>query len=66
MPKHRPSQGLRALGITHLIVGRRPPEEPHPWDAYALTGPLARSQWYEELYSDYWYVLYRIRWEALN
>jgi hypothetical protein len=58
--------GLRALGITHLIVGRRPPEEPHPWDAYALTGPLARSQWYEELYSDYWYVLYRIRWEALN
>ena len=58
--------GLRALGITHLIVGRRPPEDPQPWDAYALTGPLARSQWYEELYSDYWYVLYRIRWEALN
>ncbi len=58
--------GLRALGITHLIVGRRPPEEPHPWDAYALSSPLARSQWYEELYSDYWYVLYRIRWEALR
>ncbi|MFN8469411.1 MAG: glycosyltransferase family 39 protein [Caldilineaceae bacterium] len=57
---------LCALGITHLIVGRRPPEEPNPWDAYALTSPLARSQWYEELYSDYWYVLYRIRWEALH
>ena len=58
--------GLRALGITHLIVGRRPPEEPYPGDAYALTSPLARSQWYEELYSDYWYVLYRIQWEALE
>jgi len=58
--------GLRALGITHLIVGRRPPEEPHPWDAFALTGPLAHSQWYEELYSDYWYVLYRIRWETFQ
>ena len=58
--------GLRALGITHLIVNRRSPDSPDPWDTYALTGPIARANWYEELYSDYWYVLYRVRWEALE
>lgn len=58
--------GLRELGITHLIVDRRPPDSPDPWGAYALTGPVARAAWYEQLYADPWYVLYRVRWEALD
>jgi hypothetical protein len=56
---------LRDLGITHLLVDIRPPDSRDPWDAYALTGPTARHGWYEELYRDDWYVLYRIRWELL-
>ena len=58
--------GLRELGITHLIVDRRPPDSPDPWEAYALTGPVARASWYEQLYADQWYVLYRVRWEVLD
>jgi hypothetical protein len=57
---------LARLGITHLIVDRRPDDSPDPWDAYAVTGPTARAQWYDELYADDWYVLYRVRWEALD
>ncbi len=58
--------GLRALGITHLLVVRPPDGAQEQWDAFALTGPFARANWYEELYSDQWYVLYRVRWEAIE
>jgi 4-amino-4-deoxy-L-arabinose transferase-like glycosyltransferase len=57
---------LHDLGITHLIVDIRPEDSPDPWDAYALTSPTVRHTWYEELYADDGYVLYRIRWEMLR
>ena len=57
---------LRRLGITHLIVDKRPLDGPNGWNAYALTGPLTRMDWYEQIYEDDSFVLYRIRWEALG
>jgi hypothetical protein len=62
----RALSGLRNLGVTHLIVDRRQPGSPNSWDAFALTGLTARSSWYEELYADGWYVLYRVQWEAIE
>lgn len=58
--------GLRRMGITHLIVDKRPLDGPNGWNVYALTGPLARTDWYEQVYEDYSFVLYRIRWESLG
>jgi hypothetical protein len=57
---------LRKLGITHLIVDKREPGSKHAWGAYAMTGAVARASWYEQLYADEAWVLYRIRWEALD
>lgn len=58
--------GLRKLGITHLIIDKRPPGSKDAWDLFALTQPEVRARRYEKLYEDNWYVLYRIRWETLN
>ncbi len=59
-------QGLRELGITHLIVDQRVPGSADDWNYFALTGPEARTHWYEELYTDRFFTLYRIRWEELT
>jgi hypothetical protein len=57
---------MRQFGITHLIVDKRPPDSAYPWDNYAILGEVARANWYEKLYEDYNYVLYRVRWEQLD
>jgi hypothetical protein len=59
-------RGLHTHGITHLIVDQRPDDSPEGWDMFAVTGPMARTEWYDQLYADRRYVLYRIRWEALH
>ena len=62
-----------AQSTTDLALPRLPRNTTLLWIAYAGlalfcagVAALARSQWYEELYSDYWYVLYRIRWETFQ
>ncbi len=59
-------QGLWQLGITHLIVDQRPPGAGDDWNYFALTSPEARAHWYEQLYTDRFYTLYRVRWEELT
>lgn len=56
--------GLRAHGITHLIIDQATLAGENGHTA-ALTRPDLRDRWYETLYSDKFYHLYRIRWEAL-
>lgn len=56
--------GLRAHGITHLIIDRATLAVDRS-QASALTRPDLRDSWYEALYTDQFYHLYRIRWEAL-
>ena len=58
--------GLKQLGITHVIVERRTRRFPDDWDLDAFTGSIARAHWYETMYEDHNYVLYRLRWEALD
>jgi 4-amino-4-deoxy-L-arabinose transferase-like glycosyltransferase len=52
---------LRTAGITHLIVDQRPTSGDNGWDAFAVTGQIARQTWYEQIYSDNRYVLFRLR-----
>lgn len=56
--------GLRAHGITHLIIDRATLDDAGG-NTYALTRPDLRERWYEPLYTDQFYHLYRIRWEEL-
>lgn len=57
-------RGLRAHGITHLILDQQMLAE-DDGSAYALTRPDLRDRWYENVYADDFYRLYRIRWEDL-
>ena len=59
-------RGLHDLGVTHLIVDRNTPKFPEEWNQYTLTGLVARASWYETLYADSHYTLYRLRWEKLD
>lgn len=52
---------LQTAGITHLIVDQRPTSGDNGWDAFAVTGQIARQTWYEQIYSDERYVLFRLR-----
>ena len=58
-------QGLYKQGITHLIVDRHFYDLPEEWDKYAILGPVSRASWYDVLYEDRYYTLYRVRWEEL-
>jgi len=58
-------QGLYIQGITHLIVDRHFNDFPEEWDKYAILGPVSRASWYDILYEDRYYMLYRVRWEEL-
>ncbi len=53
---------LKDLGITDLLVDRRQGDA----SSYAVTGPFALANWYDKLYEDRYYILYRIRWETLD
>ncbi len=62
-------QALETLydsGITHLIIDRRPRSAADEWGLFALTHPAVRRQWYDLLYEDAHFGLYRVRREALR
>ena len=48
-----------------MIVDLNPATWPNP-DAHTLLSGATRSTWYEQLYADHWYALYRIRWENFD
>jgi hypothetical protein len=55
---------LRAHGITHLLVDRRPPPSPDAWRNYAVTEPATIARWYDEVYADQHYVVFALRKES--
>jgi hypothetical protein len=62
--------GLRALGVTHLLVDTRFLDgngmAGQRWDDFALTGARARSAWYDVVYRDDRCVVYAVRGAALG
>jgi hypothetical protein len=57
--------GLRALGVTHLLIEHRFLERngmaDQRWEDFALTTARARAAWYETLYRDDACTVYALR-----
>ncbi|HBY94679.1 MAG TPA: hypothetical protein DEP84_12085 [Chloroflexi bacterium] len=58
-------EALRRLGITHVLFDKRQPGTLEP-GSLAIAEPFAIANWYELVYEDYHFVLYRLRWEWID
>lgn len=58
-------QALHQLGISHILFDQKQLKS-LPVDTLAIAQPEVLQAWYEEVYKDNRYILYRVQWENLT